>query len=87
MSDGQELDDRLKKLAEDTIDALNRDALDEDPAPAMLTSYVLIVEGNGYKADGNPITRGVIVSHGSVSQVKGLLVDTLDDIRNQERDL
>lgn len=87
MSDGQELDDRLKKLAEDTIDALNRDALDDDPAPAMLTSYVLIVEGNGYKTDGNPITRGVIVSHGSVSQVKGLLVDTLDDIRNQERDL
>lgn len=81
-----ELDNRLHKLAEDTVDALNRDALDDEAAPAMLTSYVLVVEGNGYKANGVPITRSIIVSHGSVTQVKGLLVDTLDDIRNQERE-
>lgn len=83
MSENTDLDERLRKLAEDTIDRLNADALD-GAAPVMLTSYVLIVEGNGWNADGDPVTRGVDVSHGSVSQVKGLLVDTLDGMRIQE---
>lgn len=79
----QDLDDRLKKLAEDTIDRLNADALDPDGSPAMLTSYVLIVEGNGWDAAGDPITRSISVSHGSTSQVKGLLVDELDHLRQE----
>lgn len=78
----EDLDQRLKVLAEDTVDRLNTDA--PDPAgPVMLTSYVLIVEGNGWREDGTPVSRSVTVSHGSVSQVKGLLVDALDDIRGQ----
>jgi hypothetical protein len=79
----QDLDDRLKKLAEDTIDRLNADALDPDGSPAMLTSYVLIVEGNGWDKAGEPVTRGIMVSHGSTSQIKGLLVDELDNLRQE----
>ena len=82
-----DLDDRLKKLAEDTIDRLNADALDGDGAPVMLTSYVLIVEGNGWDTDGHPVSRGIRVSQGSSSQVKGLLVDELDQMRAEEREL
>lgn len=78
----QDLDDRLKKLAEDTIDRLNRDALDSDGSPAMLTSYILIVEGNGWDQAGNPITRGLTASQGSRSQLVGLLDVELHELRN-----
>jgi hypothetical protein len=80
----KDLDDRLKKLAEDTIDRLNADALDTG-APVMLTSYVFIVEGNGWDDHGDPVSRGVTVSQGSSSQVKGLLVDSLDYERDREK--
>lgn len=72
----KDLDDRLKKLAEDTVDRLNADS--DGGAPAMLTSYVLIVEGNGWDENDNPVSRSVTVTQGSPSQVKGLLVDALD---------
>lgn len=79
----QDLDDRLKKLAEDTIDRLNADALDSGGAPVMLTSYVLIIEGNGWDSEGYPVSRGITASQGSSSQVKGLLVDELDHLRQE----
>lgn len=81
--DAPDLSQRLRQLAEDTIDQLNADALDGG-APVMLTSYVLVVEGNGWDTDGNPVSRGADVSMGSISQVKGLLVDTLDNLRREE---
>lgn len=77
----QDLADRLQQLAEDTVDRLNADARDAVGTPAVLTSYVLIVEGNGLDDDGQPVTRGMVASQGSSSQVKGLLADTLDDLR------
>lgn len=80
----RDLSERLEQLAEHTIDRLNRDAPDQS-SPVILTSYVLIVEGNGYTPDGDPVTRSVSVPHGSSSQIKGLLVETLDDIRAQDR--
>lgn len=75
----KDLDDRLKQLAEDTIDRLNAD--DPDPGRAMLTSYILIVEGNGIDSNGDPLSRNVSVASGSTSQIKGLLVDELDAMR------
>lgn len=78
-----DLDQRLHELAEAVIDEVNRDAETPD-APVMLTSYVLIVEGNGWTPDGERVTRGFRDYRGSLSQTKGLLLDTLDDLRTQD---
>ena len=80
----QDLDDRLKQLAEDTVDRLNADAIEGGGAPAMLTSYVLIVEGNGWDENNDPISRSTTVTLGSPSQVKGLLIDALDYERGRQ---
>lgn len=78
-----ELEHLLQEFAEKVMDHLNTEAETAD-APAMLTSYVFTLEGNGWTADGEPISRSTMMSLGSSSQVKGLLVETLDDLRNMD---
>lgn len=80
----EDLNKRIEELAEAIIDQVNRDAAHEN-APVMLTTFVLLVEGNGVDPNGERVTRGQRTYEGSYSQVKGLLVDTLDDLRSQER--
>lgn len=78
----QKLEHLLQELAEQIMDRLNADAPEETAAaPAMLTSYVLVLEGNGWTPEGEPISRSTAMSLGSSSQVKGLLVEALDDLR------
>lgn len=86
MSEHHDLDTRIRNLVEAIVDEVNRDAETPD-APVMLSSYVLVVEGNGWTPDGNRITRGYHDYSGSLSQVKGLLIDTLDDLRTQDLNL
>lgn len=78
-----ELDEKVRALAEAIIDDCNRDATTVD-APVMLSSFVLLVEGNGWTTGGDRITREYRTYHGSLSQAKGLLIDTLDDLRTQD---
>ena len=74
---------RRVRLDRANIDRLNADALDGDGAPVMLTSYVLIIEGNGWDSEGYPVSRGTTASQGSSSQIKGLLVEELDNLRQE----
>lgn len=78
-----DLDEKIKALAEAVIDEVNRDPETTD-APVMLSAYVLIVEGNGWTSDGERITRGYRDYSGSLTQTKGLLLDSLDDLRAQD---
>lgn len=77
------IDDRLQELAEAWIDELNTEHAHAD-GTVMLTSFVLLVEGNGYTPDGVPLTRVARSPHGSPSQVKGLLLDALDHYRRED---
>lgn len=78
-----DLEGRLRELAEAWIDALNSEHAHAE-GTVMLTSFVFLVEGNGYTPEGVPLTRVARSPEGSPSQVKGLLLDALDHYRQED---